>query len=91
MLSFNKPINLNGAELRQELNDAGVTISDERDSVTLDGDGILWLDIKASDKTKAETIVANHNGNIVPPEPSIQDKLASAGITVDELKTALGL
>jgi len=91
MIQFNKPTNLNGTELRQELNNAGVTISDEKDSVSLDADGSLWLDIKASDKTKAESIVANHDGNIVPPEPTIQDKLASAGITVDELKTALGL
>jgi len=91
MIQFNKPTNLNGTELRQELNNAGVTISDKKDSVSLDADGSLWLDIKVSDKTKAESIVANHNGTIVAPEPTIQNKLANAGITLDELKTALGL
>jgi len=91
MIQFNKPTNLNGTELRQELNNAGVTISDKKDSVSLDADGSLWLDIKTSDKTKAKSIVDNHNGTIVAPEPTIQNKLANAGITLDELKTALGL
>ncbi len=88
MIKFNKPINLNGTELVNELNDAGVTVND---LPYVDGNSDLWLGISNSDKTKAESIVAAHNGTIIAPEPTIQDKLANAGITLDELKTALGL
>jgi hypothetical protein len=63
MQTFTKPTNLNGAELRQELNDAGVNITDDKTAVVLDGD-VLFLDIAAKDKAKAETVVAAHNGTI---------------------------
>jgi len=63
MQTFTKPTNLNGAELRQELNDAGVNISDDKSAVVLDGD-VLSLDIAAKDKAKAEAVVAAHNGTI---------------------------
>jgi hypothetical protein len=63
MQTFTKPTNLNGAELRQELNAAGVDISDDTNAVVLDGD-VLSLDIAAKDKAKAETVVAAHNGTI---------------------------
>jgi len=63
MQTFTRPTNLNGAELREELNAAGVTISDDRGAVVLDGD-ILSLDIAAKDKTKAEAVLAAHNGTI---------------------------
>jgi hypothetical protein len=88
MIKFNKPVNLNGTELLNALNDAGVTVND---LPYVDGNSDLWLDIPNSDKTKAESIVAEHNGTIIAPEPTIQDKLANAGISLDELKTALGL
>jgi hypothetical protein len=63
MQTFTKPTNLNGAELRQELNAAGVNISDDKSAVVLDGD-VLFLDIAAKDKTKALAVVAAHNGTI---------------------------
>jgi len=63
MQTFTKPTNLNGAELRQELNAAGVSISNEISAVVLDGD-VLSLDIAAKDKAKAETVVAAHNGTV---------------------------
>lgn len=63
MQTFTKPTNLNGAELRQELNAAGVNISDDTNAVVLDGD-VLFLDIAAKDKAKAETVVAAHNGTV---------------------------
>lgn len=88
MIKFNKPNNLNGAELIEELKSAGIEVNDYP---YLDGNGDLWLDISESDKAKAESIVSTHNGTTVAPEPSIQDKLTNAGITLDELKTALGL
>ena len=64
MISFNKPENLNGAELKQELNAGGVFISDDIWSVQDDANGLIWLDIAKSDKDAAETIVAAHNGTI---------------------------
>ena len=63
MQTFTKPINLNGAELRQELNAAGVNISDAKTAVVLEY-VVLSLDIAAKDKAKAETVVAAHNGTI---------------------------
>jgi hypothetical protein len=63
MQTFTKPTNLNGAELRQELNAAGVNISNDKSAVVLDGD-VLFLDIATKDKTKALAVVAAHNGTI---------------------------
>jgi hypothetical protein len=90
MIKFNKPINLNGTELRKELRNAKVDISDDNLSVReISGD--LYLDIKPADEAKAETVVAAHNGTIVAPEPTIEDKLASVGLSLPDLKAALGL
>ena len=88
MIQFTKPTNLNGAELLEQLNAAGVKITE---SPTVDGAGDLWLEIKQTDKVKAEGIVASHNGTIIAPELSIADKLASVGLSIDDLKGALGL
>jgi hypothetical protein len=88
MIKFNKPNNLNGKELLNELNVAGVTITE---SPFLDGNGELWLNIAEKDKAKATGIVAAHNGTTVAPEPTIQEKLESVGLSVADLKTALGL
>lgn len=88
MIQFTKPQNLNGAELLKQLQDGGVTITQ---APTIDGDGIFWLDIDPKDKAKATAIVAAHSGTIVAPEPTINDKLASVGLSIDDLKAALGL
>jgi len=87
MLQFIKPSNLNGAELLQELNAAGVLVTT---NPMIDGDGNLWLDVLEKDKSKAGEIVANHNGTTIAPEPTLKDKLAALGLTGDDLK-ALGL
>ena len=85
MIKFNKPVNLNGTELIAEIKAAGVTIND----IPILEDGELWLDIEAKDEVKVAEIVANHNGTIIAPEPSIEDKLASVGLSLAELKAAL--
>jgi hypothetical protein len=90
MIKFNKPINLNGTELRQELRNAKVDISDDNLSVR-EISGNLYLDIKPADEAKAQAVVANHNGTTVAPELTIEDKLASVGLNLTDLKTALGL
>lgn len=90
MIKYTKPINLNGSQLRQELKNAGVIILDLAESVVVENDD-LWLDIKEADKSAAAAVVAAHKGTTVAPEPTIEDKLASVGLSVDDLKTALGL
>jgi hypothetical protein len=88
MIQFTKPTNLNGAELLAELNAAGISIEK---SPVIDGDGNFWLDIAKADEAKAKPIVATHNGTIISPEPTVADKLLSVGLSIDDLKLALGL
>jgi hypothetical protein len=88
MIQFDKPTNLNGAELLDELKAAGVIVTG---LPLIDEDGNFWLDIKQTDKTKATPIVAAHNGTTVAPEPTVAQKLAAAGLSIDELKAALGV
>jgi len=84
------PKNLNGIQLRKELNDAGIVISDNSRAVrTYDNE--LILEISAKDADKAKEIVAAHNGIIVSPEPTIEQKLAKVGLNLEDLKLALGL
>ena len=69
MISFDKPNNLNGAKLIDELLAASVEIIGT-DSVahlgktapSVDGEGNLLLDISETDKSKAAAVVAAHNG-----------------------------
>jgi hypothetical protein len=88
MIKFNKPINLNGDELFSELAIAGIKLDK---TPYVDADENLWLEIKSADKTKAEAVVAAHNGTTVAPEPTIEDKLSSVGLSLPDLKAALGL
>ena len=90
MITFTKPQNLNGTELRDELNAAGVSISYDKFSVNIDDD-VLSLDITETDKIKAVGVVAAHNGTIVAPEPTVADTLQSVGLNLKDLKAALGL
>jgi hypothetical protein len=88
MIKFDKPENLNGAELLAELAAGGVVANDQT-SPFINGNGDFWLDINESDKAKATTIVAAHNGTMVAAVPTIADKLASVGLSIDDLKAAL--
>ena len=88
MIKFTKPTNLNGVELLNELKAGSVVITE---LPMLDGNGDFWLDIAEADKAKATPIVAAHNGTLVAPEQTIEDKLASVGLSLPDLKTALGL
>ena len=88
MIQFKKPQNLNGTELLTQLNAAGIAINEPPFD---DAEGNLWLDITEADKDKATPIVAAHNGTTIAPEQTIASKLASVGLSVADLKTALGL
>jgi len=87
MIVFTKPKKLNGIQLREELRNAGVQISDGRSVVIIDDE--LHLEIDSDHQDKAQEIVKNHFG--IETEPSPADKLAAAGLTVDDLKSLLGL
>ncbi len=89
MIKFNMPESLNGSQLRKELVAAGVAIASGYDSIELDGNGDLWLDIKETDKTKAKAIVDAHIGLSTPKVLTIEEKLESIGLSLDELKAAI--
>ena len=91
MIKFDKPANLNGAELLDELAVVGIVLDKFKEAPLIDGNGDLWLDIEAADKAKAEAVIAAHNGTIVAPEPTIEQKLSSVGLNLPDLKAALGL
>lgn len=82
---FTKPENLNGAELIAELAGVGITVKKVVDFA----DGNIGFETK--DKALAARIVAAHNGTIVAPEPTVEEKLASVGLNLDDLKAALGI
>jgi hypothetical protein len=84
---FTKPENLNGTELQTELVEAGINVN----RITVEGDGSLNLDIDPKNESKAAAVIAAHNGTTVATEPTIEDKLASVGLNLTDLKSALGL
>jgi hypothetical protein len=85
MKTFTKPENLNGAELITELAAVGIIV----DKVFDNADGTIGFN--TNNESAAATVVAAHNGTTVAPEPTIEDKLASVGLNLSDLKTALGL
>ena len=88
MIKFDKPTNLNGKELTNELLGIGIKLNNPP---VIDGNGDFWLDVKPADQAKVAAVVAAHNGTTVAPEPTIEDKLASVGLNLTDLKSALGL
>ena len=89
MIKFNKPNEINGSQLCDELEAAGIAIN-RLTSPLLDGNQDFWLDIAVKDSTKAQEVLDAH----IPkpkPEPTIEEKLASVGLSLTDLKSALGL
>lgn len=84
MTNYPKPENLNGTELMAELSAVGIVVNRVRDN----GDNTITLE---TDDDEAAAIVAAHNGTIVAPEPTIEQKLSSVGLSLPDLKVALGL
>ena len=80
MKIYNKPANLNGAELKEELAAVGIIVDEVYDF------GNDTIGLETNDEAKATSVVAVHNGTTVAPEPTIADKLASVGLSLDELK-----
>jgi hypothetical protein len=53
-----------------------------------DIDNIVWLTDEQYTKAQIEAAIANP---LPEPEPTVADKLASVGLSIDDLKAALGL
>jgi hypothetical protein len=89
MIKFNKPENLNGAELINELAAAKIKVTG---NPMIDGNGDFWLNIETNDQAKAKPIVASHNGTIIAPDKSAQRQalLTRLGITEEEARILLG-
>lgn len=87
MIKFIRPTNFNGADLEAELLIKGIKLQSLPEVI---GDD-LFLAIDESESTVAAEVVKNHNGTIVAPEQTITEKLASLGINLQDIKTALGL
>lgn len=88
MIKFDKPINLNGAELLDELKAENVKVTG---FPLIDEYGDFWLNIDEKDKVKAAKVIATHDGTTVAKEPTVDEKLSSVGLSIDDLKAALGL
>lgn len=89
MIKFKKPELLDGAQLCDELEQVGVSIN-RQTSPFIDGNGDFWLDIDLADTQNAQDVLNKH----IPkprPEPTIAEKLASVGLSIDDLKAALGI
>lgn len=85
MKIYNKPANLNGAELKEELAAVGIIVDEVYDF------GNDTIGLETDHEAKAASVVASHNGTTIAPELTIAEKLASVGLSVDDLKSALGL
>jgi hypothetical protein len=85
MKQFDKPTNLNGAELLAELKAAGIKAT----KIIQNGNRNIEIDL--DDEAKAKPIIEAHNGTVIPPEPTVEEKLASVGLNLTDLKTALGI
>jgi len=89
MIKFNKPINLNGIQLLDQLKDAKINVIGRPVD---DGNNGLWLSIDEADRDQAAAIVAAHIGTISAPEISADKAavLAKLGLTADEVAALLG-
>jgi hypothetical protein len=89
MISFDLPTQFNGLQFCEELKAVGINI-DNREDMYATTDGFLWLKIENKDTQKVQDVL---NAHIPKPisEPTIAEKLASVGLSIDDLKAALGL
>ena len=83
-MNFTKPQALNGKQLKDELKAQGITVETIEDN----GIGVISFDVTKAKEDMAAEIVAAHIG--VETQPTIAEKLASVGLSLEELRTALG-
>jgi hypothetical protein len=88
MIKFNLPKDLNAEQLVNEIASKGIAI-DESVLPLVDGNQDFWLPVNEIDRTAVAKVIADHKPVFI--QPTIQDRLAAAGISIDDLKAALGL
>ncbi len=84
MKTFNKPTNLNGAELQKELLDSGIVV----DKIFDNGNGTISFE--TDNEELAAGVVSNHNGTVVvslDARESALAKLVALGLTEEEIAT----
>jgi hypothetical protein len=89
MIKFNAPAILSGSQLKKELNAAGVKIDLGADSIEINGNGDLLLAIAKKDEAKAQEVIDAHSPVFAPTGTTLEQKLETIGLTIEELKTAL--
>ncbi|NBW17124.1 MAG: hypothetical protein EBR82_55020 [Caulobacteraceae bacterium] len=88
MIKFDLPAKLNGEQLKTELKAEGIVLNQ---NVFVE-DNFVYLDIDLQDETKVRSIINAHVGiDTIVPEPSVEQKLSSVGLSLDDLRSALGL
>jgi hypothetical protein len=85
MINVNKKINL--SQLDAELNGKGLIASVD-DNKEIDAVGLA--DNNDATEAELEAAIKAHTANPVA-QPTISEKLASVGLSVDDLKVALGI
>ena len=91
MIQFEKPSELNGSQLRDELRNVKINISDEFNAVLVDGNDKLWLNIAEKDAAKAAEVVAKHVGTDQRPQIEAQRNaiLERLGLTAEDVALLL--
>lgn len=84
-MDFIKPNSLNGSQLKNELKAQGINV----DVIDDNANGKISFNVGKEKEALAASIVAAHIG--IDTEPTIDDKLASVGLSINDLKAALGL
>jgi hypothetical protein len=85
MVKVNKKINL--AQLDKELNGKGLNADKDKTGT------IISVSLTENNPATIDELQAAIESHIAKPEPepTIEDKLASVGLTIASLKTALGI
>jgi len=86
VIKFSLPEELNAEQLVNEIEENGISIN--RDELPLiDGNKDFWLAVDEKDREAVQAVLDNHKA--VFKQPTIEDKLASVGLSLDELKAAI--
>ena len=83
MKTFTKPLNLNGAELISQLLSVGIKV----DRITQNTPDTISFE--TDNEELAVSVIEKHNGTTVAPQLTVADKLASVGLSIDELRVVL--
>jgi hypothetical protein len=84
------PKQFNGTTFRKELAVLGVVLPDTKSAISI-SDSKLFIEVDDNELPLVIEALKNHNGSDVVIELTTTEKLASVGLSIDDLKAALGL